>query len=193
MNDPRAALARPLAAVTTATVDVQVLRIGAKQMTLAVFRQLHRDDAFDGPMWGTVNYCHRLFDWPCDPKNPDWHQHIVWQDGNELRHGIRRTLYGLSASQFKLGVRLADRFGGRCRYDHPPRGYDAQEVVDHAGTFHPDELQRLIARIEHEHFDYDRRARAFMSTPPGDWEARYEALEAKERPFESLPQLFIAV
>jgi hypothetical protein len=37
---PRAALHAGLALVQTATVDVHVLRLGQKQMTLAVFRQL---------------------------------------------------------------------------------------------------------------------------------------------------------
>lgn len=48
--------------IATATVNIQVIRIGAKQMTLAVFRQLPRMDIFDAvgnllaPPWGWVNY-----------------------------------------------------------------------------------------------------------------------------------------
>jgi hypothetical protein len=48
--------------ITTATVDIQVIRIGTKQMTLAVFRQLPRKDIFDlsgnllADPWGWVNY-----------------------------------------------------------------------------------------------------------------------------------------
>ena len=48
--------------ITTATVEIQVMRIGSKQMTLAVFRQLPHRDIFgeDGSLvalpWGWVNY-----------------------------------------------------------------------------------------------------------------------------------------
>lgn len=48
--------------ISTATVDIQVMRIGTKQMTLAVFRQLPFSEIFcrDGnllaPPWGWVNY-----------------------------------------------------------------------------------------------------------------------------------------
>ena len=48
--------------ISTATVDIQVMRIGSKQMTLAVFRQLQRKDIFDecgkllAPPWGWMNY-----------------------------------------------------------------------------------------------------------------------------------------
>jgi hypothetical protein len=50
------------ARIMTATVDIQVVRIGAKQMTLAVFRQLPHKNIFDesGNLltypWGWVNY-----------------------------------------------------------------------------------------------------------------------------------------
>lgn len=48
--------------ISTATVDIQVVRIGTKQMTLAVFRQLPSMDILDkkgelvAPPWGWVNY-----------------------------------------------------------------------------------------------------------------------------------------
>jgi len=48
--------------ISTATVDIQVMRIGTKQMTLAVFRQLpyrdifHRSGKLVAPPWGWVNY-----------------------------------------------------------------------------------------------------------------------------------------
>jgi len=50
------------ASISTATVGIQVMRIGTKQMTLAVFRQLPTKDIFDqygyllAPAWGWVNY-----------------------------------------------------------------------------------------------------------------------------------------
>jgi hypothetical protein len=48
--------------ISTASVDIQVMRIGTKQMTVAVFRQLPEKDIFDewgyllAPAWGWVNY-----------------------------------------------------------------------------------------------------------------------------------------
>jgi len=185
-NGPRAALARPAAIVTSATVDVQVLRIGAKQMTLAVFRQLHRDDAMDGPMWGTVNYCHRLFDWPCNPKTPESHQHIVWQDGNELRHGLRQTLENV------LSARSQYIFGLMKTHNIP--GAEQQQFIDHAGTFTPGELRFLAKALDERHrYSPLRWREAFLNQSPGRWQEHYAELERKEAPFLTLPQLFIAV
>lgn len=48
--------------ISTVSVDIQVMRIGTKQMTLAVFRQLPSKDIFDkwgnllATPWGWVNY-----------------------------------------------------------------------------------------------------------------------------------------
>lgn len=72
------------AVVSKAEVDIDIIRIGTKQMTLAVFRQLWRDDDITGQMWGLVNY-HP--DRCADQKE---HLHIVWQKEKELR---RATLY----------------------------------------------------------------------------------------------------
>lgn len=187
----RAALARPLAAITTATVDVQVLRIGAKQMTLAVFRQLHRDDSFDGPLWGTVRYCHRTFDWPCSPMDPEGHDHIVWQDGGELRHGIRRNLDGISSAHSQKCFAIARR--GH-RNDWARLDFSAQDVVDHAVTFSTGELQEIEDTLNKQH-RYDPHAwlLEFMRYEGGTWRKYYRHLEAEQARFEPLPQLFIAV
>jgi hypothetical protein len=59
------------AAIKTVTVDIKVLSVSGKQMTLAVFRQLQPDiliawkegteepEEFEmtGEVWGYVNYC----------------------------------------------------------------------------------------------------------------------------------------
>lgn len=64
MASPRKTLTKSDARITTATVEIQVMRIGSKQMTLAVFRQLPYKDIFntDGNLrarpWGWVNYHH---------------------------------------------------------------------------------------------------------------------------------------
>lgn len=78
------------ATVKTASVDVRVLTISGKQVTLAVFRQLieetlvnARDGTLAGVPWGKVAYCPgkacSLHD-----RSPG-HLHIVWQKGDQLR------------------------------------------------------------------------------------------------------------
>lgn len=66
-------------------VSIQVLKIGNKQVTQAVFKQLleepliHPDTgALQGDAWGRVNY-----HVGCEQESE--HLHIVWQKGNELR------------------------------------------------------------------------------------------------------------
>jgi hypothetical protein len=77
------------ASIQTATVDVKVIRIGQRQMTLSVFRQLKKEALIDwdvdervyqlrGQPWGLVNYC------PGCCKQYE-HLHVVWQKDNELR------------------------------------------------------------------------------------------------------------
>ena len=78
------------ATVETASVDVRVLTISGKQVTLAVFRQLieeplvdPRDGTLAGVPWGKVAYCPgkacSLHD-----RSPG-HLHVVWQKGGQLR------------------------------------------------------------------------------------------------------------
>ena len=73
------------ATVRTAAVEVKTLTISGKQVTLAVFRQLLKEDLIDersgdllGVPWGTVNY----FWGDCVEGR---HLHVVWQKGTELR------------------------------------------------------------------------------------------------------------
>jgi hypothetical protein len=73
------------ATIKTAAVEVKTLTISGKQVTLAVFRQLQREDLIDpvevqlrGVPWGLVNY----FWGGCREYS---HLHVVWQDGDELR------------------------------------------------------------------------------------------------------------
>lgn len=79
--------------IHTAAVEVAIMRISGKQVTLSVFRQLKEEPVVDadghfvGLPWGTVNY-HPPKE--CDGADGD-HHHVVWQKGNELRRGtIRR-------------------------------------------------------------------------------------------------------
>jgi hypothetical protein len=73
------------ATVKTAAVAVKTLTISGKQVTLAVFRQLQKEDLIDeksgdlrGVPWGTVNY----FWGACEEGS---HLHVVWQKDVELR------------------------------------------------------------------------------------------------------------
>src|SRR5262249_54867539 len=141
-NGRRAALARPAAIVTSATVDVQVLRIGAKQMTLAVFRQLLRDDDIDGPKWGTVNYHHRLFPFPCKGYPDDEHAHLVWHKGNDLIHAALLLVDGYVSEH----LRHAKQILGFVMKDHGYQylaGDEASAILDLLLSLSSEELIRL--------------------------------------------------
>jgi len=74
--------------INTATIEVKVMKIGNRQVTLAVFRQLrtesiidHKTGALRGIPWGKVNY-----HVGCEIAGAGTsHIHIVWQKGGELR------------------------------------------------------------------------------------------------------------
>ena len=68
------------ARIETRTIDVFVLRVGERQMTQSVFRQIpyeRMDVGADVECWGTVNYF---------PSNGGHgHVNVLWQKGSELR------------------------------------------------------------------------------------------------------------
>ncbi len=72
------------AVIHTATIDVKIMRLGKRQVTQSVFRQLEEECVFDvglelrGKLWGRVNYL-----WNGCPAYTNYH--IVWQKENELR------------------------------------------------------------------------------------------------------------
>src|SRR4051812_9584559 len=78
-------LNRQHAIIHTATIDVKIMRIDKKQVTLSVFRQLPEESIFlaDGSLrgipWGRVNYL-----WG-DQEKRKVAFHVVWQDGNKLK------------------------------------------------------------------------------------------------------------
>jgi hypothetical protein len=72
--------------IQAVSIDVQVIRIGKRQMTLAVLRQLRQEFLVDpetlellGKPWGLVNVHNKN----CRP--PDLHHHVLWQKDGELR------------------------------------------------------------------------------------------------------------
>jgi hypothetical protein len=72
------------AIIITAAIDVMVMRLDGKQMTLSVFRQLGQASIFDGAgrllgePWGRVNYT-----WDKAVAWADYY--VVWQEGEHLR------------------------------------------------------------------------------------------------------------
>jgi hypothetical protein len=125
------------AVVKTAEVQVHVLTISGKQVTLAVFRQLEESpllsDAHDlrGPAWGRVNYH------PDGCKGDGEHMHVVWQDGTELRRSRVRPPDRLDRTYIADDDRwlyLAIRRGWRPRLEWSPwradPRYGAREPSD---------------------------------------------------------------
>jgi hypothetical protein len=98
------------ATVQTLSVDLAVVRVGKRQMTLSVFKQLKEepiinvddsgDAEFRGTPWGLVNY-HSDGCVECSP-----HLHVVWQKAGELRRsyvvaypGDCREVAGIKSNQ----------------------------------------------------------------------------------------------
>jgi hypothetical protein len=89
--------------IQTVTVSIQALKVGTKQMTLSVLRQLVQDYPFNrdgyarGEVWGWVRYCAedcseaRMMrdegDWKRGRRPIDNHNHvtIVWCQDGKLR------------------------------------------------------------------------------------------------------------
>ena len=85
--------------IKTLAIEVKVMKIGNRQVTLAVFRQLPEEPiispygVLSGIPWGRVNYhvdCESL---------AYKHLHIVWQDGNKLKRAIALNWLVRSALQ----------------------------------------------------------------------------------------------
>ena len=80
--------------VSNATVEIKMLTLSCKGVTLAVFRQfieaplIKEDGNLNGVAWGTVNY-HP--DKCADDAPPHWH--VVWQQGGELRRSRVTVTY----------------------------------------------------------------------------------------------------
>lgn len=90
MTDPTDSASKRLtvhnASVTTMTVEVKTLTIGARQVTQGIFKQLieepliAEDGTLNGVPWGHVTWHPERCD---DAKTA--HRHLVWQKGDELR------------------------------------------------------------------------------------------------------------
>lgn len=102
------------ATVKTANVEVKVLAISGRQVTMSVFRQLSQEEllsataSYNGLPWGRVNY----FWGKC--VSDEEHLHIVWQKGNELR---RDCVWPRTNSHLRtLKEKFEDVNSRRCRF-----------------------------------------------------------------------------
>ncbi|MEV7519408.1 hypothetical protein [Streptomyces sp. NPDC091371] len=113
------------ATITTASIQVQALTIGKKQVTLAVFRQLQEtplikdDGSLLGEPWGIVNYH------PDKCADAPEHLHVVWQYGGELRRSaVKMPAVGWHAhpaADFYVQARIIYGTAHR-RYAEPEAG-----------------------------------------------------------------------
>ncbi len=101
------------ATIQTATVEVKVMRIGKREMTLSVFRQLQEEPIIDeqtgkltGEPWGRVNY-HP--DKGCTDSHE--HEHVIWQKGNELRRARVHPCYAETSGWRSLRHDLGQEIG----------------------------------------------------------------------------------
>ncbi|MFN3649737.1 MAG: hypothetical protein ACK47B_09150 [Armatimonadota bacterium] len=80
------------ARVTSLAIEVKVVRIGTRQMTKAVFRQLGFESVIDqntgelcGIPWGRIN---EHLDCELEREQGKPHLHVIWQKGTELRRAV---------------------------------------------------------------------------------------------------------
>jgi hypothetical protein len=158
------------AIIKTVSVSIKTLRIGPKQMTMGVFRQLrqkrllnHDTAEFLGVPWGIVNY------------HPDCtyrdHLHVVWQEGDQLR-----TDCVYPVPDIRCGVG---------RYNQPctqPVGWWDGKGINRRPVFLFCDQHVRTGSLDNPLPPFDDAARDLFSK----WGQQYEALA-------SLDQLFIAV
>lgn len=119
-------LERNQAEVVTASANIRICRIGPKQMTLAVFRQLPvravagenlYEPVLQGNPWGSVNYfwkdCKQGLDWPdvLLPSNLNSyyetnHLHVIWELDGVLYRDCLPSRDGIYDMQDKYLLKL---------------------------------------------------------------------------------------
>lgn len=111
MNNQQLPLTTEEVLIQQVSIDVKVIRIGKKQMTLSVFRQLEENSIIntdtkelEGVAWGKVNYhnnCIAGFT----------HIHIIWQRENQLWQDtvyFNHTIYELKDLYSPDGIKNAE-------------------------------------------------------------------------------------
>lgn len=186
--------------IETLQVSVQVVRIGPKQMTLAVFRQLKKQDLVDwdtlelrGVPWGTVQY--KPGD--CDDDLYYDHPHVVWQRGEELRRCCwpRRYWDGPEERILSTVQACLKRFNWNNRFGQLARPLRldnlrsilvrAQDEWEGAGMGRLSPFEKELRTLAQAIDDLERALPGIESRRLR-WQEHVEEIEA-------LPQLFIAV
>lgn len=208
------------AQITTAAVEVKTLTITGKQVTLAVFRQLHEqpllpedgDGTFVGIPWGTVNYH------PDKCSGDRSHLHVVWQEGDQLRRSkvmvprweahwadshddfIQATFclndHSLPGWAKRKGYRSSDDVeftweGIRCVSNPPDYGHSRYPEDSDV----PQHYHRRDSAPERECMTQDDYNRLHGEVAEGvaDEKARRNRWRTSYESLANLPQLFIAV
>jgi hypothetical protein len=207
------------ATITTATIQVQALTIGKKQVTLAVFRQLEAEDIIKpldanlaGEPWGRVNYH------PDKCADEKEHIHVVWQKGDELR---RATVYEPSVAAYKhptaglyVEALIAEgldhrdpRAGGTDRIQVVKAGREGGVGITrftyHGVQFHGPVRSDFLAVFNNHYFRRDQGENLWhrvrhVAGPEATSESIAASLpvlayKTSWRQLKDLPQLFIAV
>lgn len=189
------------ALITTAAIEIKTLTVRAKQVTLALFRQLEEkqlvgdDGTLAGTPWGRVNY------------HPDKcaddldHMHVVWQDGTELRRSQvyrptdrywRRTPLqqpGVTDEWLALNYRQVkndQRYGGAWYWNY--RGVHCETTP---GKWHKDYYSSPAYLGDSDSLAPDAVQSAMDDLIDTELDRR-TAVESCYQTLAALPQLFIA-
>lgn len=182
------AITKQHAIVHTAAIDVKIMRLEKKQVTLSVFRQLEEQSIFApgeapprtlGKPWGRVNYIWK----GC----PEWASYyLVWQLEGELR---------------RMPCTLVD---GESRYEVIEREYgcsgcgrifDEEEFYRcHLCRKKPSYFNNRISQLRVEGlFDWLDLCEFYVERESKECKKDYRRFIVVLRRFEQLDQLFIAV
>lgn len=77
------------AEIHTLSVEVKVLRVGGRRLTVAMYEQIPWEPVFTyngvplGPIWGWVNRVGECRGYLMD--RPEFHRHVIWIKDSELR------------------------------------------------------------------------------------------------------------
>jgi hypothetical protein len=195
--------------IHTAAVEVAIMRISGKQVTLSVFRQLKEEPVVDtdghfvGLPWGTVNYH------PPKECSGSSHVHVVWQKGSELRRAVlTQPTKSLAAwSEASADWVVAASAQGWRPSQLPRWDQDSVRVQFPSGVCEVDLPRALRDFWIAESAVYQHREPVHPDRPPASEEQLRAEVEADVRDFyerdrqrrlrwdevRALPQLFIAV
>lgn len=139
------------ATVHTAAIDVKIMRLDKKQVTLSVFRQLDEELIFNadgtlrGTPWGRVNYT-----WKGNKNGTVFH--VVWQDGDKLKRSPVPKPNTRAVDDWVLGTEIEEGLAAV----HEAR--DAYyEWLDLLGTDSPEEVITL-PRIDLGYYHADQNS-----------------------------------